>query len=64
MMASAILSDHIPCDRLQINEGVDRPNNPTRTRPEVKSDRTAMAGRPKSREISEPLTVPALTAVD
>ena len=64
MMASAILSDHIPCDRLQINEGVDRPNNPTRTRPEVKSDRTAKTGRPKSREISEPLTVPALTAVD
>jgi Domain of unknown function (DUF1830) len=64
MMASAILSDHIPCDRLQINEGVDRPTNPSRTRLEIKSDRTAIPGRAKSREISEPLTVPALTAVD
>lgn len=64
MMASAILSDHIPCDRLQISEGNDRPVNPTRTRAEVKSDRTSTTARTKSRDISESLTVPALTAVD
>ncbi|MEG3841663.1 DUF1830 domain-containing protein [Microcoleus sp. herbarium14] len=64
MMASAILSDKIPCDRLQINEGPYSAINPSRSRGEVQGDRTATAGRPKSREISEPLTVPALTAVD
>jgi hypothetical protein len=64
MMASAILSDKIPCDRLQINEGPYSNVNPSRSREEAQGDRTAMAGRPKSREISEPLTVPALTAVD
>lgn len=60
MMASAILSDKIPCDRLQINEGAYSNVNSSRSG----SDRTATAGRPKSREISEPLTLPALTAVD
>ncbi|MEG4166351.1 MULTISPECIES: DUF1830 domain-containing protein [unclassified Microcoleus] len=64
MMASAILSDKIPCDRLQINEGPYSNVNPSRSREAVQGDRTIMAGRPKSREISEPLTVPALTAVD
>ena len=64
MMASAILSDNIPCDRLQINEGPYSNLNRNRSRQEAQSDRTAIAGRPKSREISEPLTVPALTAVD
>lgn len=64
MMASAILSDKIPCDRLQINEGPYSSVNPSRSRGEVQGDRTATAARPKSREISEPLTVPALTAVD
>jgi len=64
MMASAILSDKIPCDRLQINEGPYSNVNPSRSREAVHGDRTATAGRPKSREISEPLTVPALTAVD
>lgn len=64
MMASAILSDKIPCDRLQINEGPYSNVNPSRAPEAVQGDRTVMAGRPKSREISEPLTVPALTAVD
>ncbi|MEG4571504.1 DUF1830 domain-containing protein [Microcoleus sp. N3A4] len=64
MMASAILSDKIPCDRLQINEGPYSNLNPSRARDTAQGDRTAIAGRPKSREISEPLTVPALTAVD
>ncbi|MEG3910012.1 DUF1830 domain-containing protein [Microcoleus sp. Pol12B5] len=64
MMASAILSDKIPCDRLQINEGPYSNVNPSRSREAVQGDRAAMTGRPKSREISEPLTVPALTAVD
>lgn len=64
MMASAILSDKIPCDRLQINEGPYSSVNPSRSQGEVPGDRTATGGRPKSREISEPLTVPALTAVD
>jgi hypothetical protein len=64
MMASAILSDKIPCDRLQINEGPYSSVNPSRSRGEVQGDRTATTARPKSREISEPLTVPALTAVD
>ncbi|MEG5062725.1 DUF1830 domain-containing protein [Microcoleus sp. B3-A4] len=64
MMASAILSDKIPCDRLQINEGPYSNVNPSRSREAVQGDRAVMAGRPKSREISEPLTVPALTAVD
>ncbi|MBD1828639.1 DUF1830 domain-containing protein [Microcoleus vaginatus GB1-A2] len=64
MMASAILSDKIPCDRLQINEGPYSNVNPSRFREEAQGERTAKAGRPKSREISEPLTVPALTAVD
>ncbi|MFB8798850.1 MAG: DUF1830 domain-containing protein [Microcoleus sp.] len=64
MMASAILSDNIPCDRLQINEGPYSAINPTSSRAEVKGDRTSTTGRPKSREISEPLTLPALTAVD
>ena len=64
MMASAILSDKIPCDRLQINEGPYSNVNLSRSRGEVQGDRTATAGRSKSREISEPLTVPALTAVD
>ncbi len=64
MMASAILSDKIPCDRLQINEGAYSNVNASRSGGEVKGDRTATAGRLKSREISEPLTLPALTAVD
>ncbi|MEG4024324.1 DUF1830 domain-containing protein [Microcoleus sp. S13C4] len=64
MMASAILSDTIPCDRLQINEGPYSNVNPSRSREAVQGDRTVIAGRPKSRELSEPLTVPALTAVD
>ncbi len=64
MMASAILSDTIPCDRLQINEGAYSSVNPSISRGEVQGDRAATAGRPKAREISEPLTVPALTAVD
>ena len=64
MMASAILSDKIPCDRLQINEGPYSNVNPSRSLGEVQGDRAVMAGRPKSRELSEPLTVPALTAVD
>ncbi|MCC3410624.1 MAG: DUF1830 domain-containing protein [Microcoleus sp. PH2017_29_MFU_D_A] len=64
MMASAILSDKIPCDRLQINEGPYSSVNPSRSRGKAQGDRAMMAGRPKSREISEPLTVPALTAVD
>ena len=64
MMASAILSDKIPCDRLQINEGPYSNVNLSRSRGEVPGDRTPATGRPKSREISEPLTVPALTAVD
>lgn len=64
MMASAILSDKIPCDRLQINEGPYSNLNPSRSLGEVQGHRTATVGRPKSREISEPLTVPALTAVD
>lgn len=64
MMASAILSDKIPCDRLQINEGPYSNVNASRSRGDGKGDRTVIAGRPKSRETSEPLTVPALTAVD
>ncbi|MCZ0899797.1 DUF1830 domain-containing protein [Microcoleus sp. HI-ES] len=64
MMASAILSDKIPCDRLQINEGPYSNLNPSRSPEAVEGDRAVMAGRPKSREISEPFTVPALTAVD
>ena len=64
MMASAILSDKIPCDRLQINEGPYSNVNPSRSREAVQGDRGVMVGGPKSREISEPLTVPALTAVD
>lgn len=64
MMASAILSDKIPCDRLQINEGPYSSVNPSRSRGQAQGDRTIIAGRPKSRQISEPLTVPALTAVD
>ncbi|PSB23390.1 hypothetical protein C7B69_14655, partial [filamentous cyanobacterium Phorm 46] len=64
MMASAILSDKIPCDRLQINEDPYSNVNASRSGGEVKGDRTATAGRLKSREISEPLTLPALTAVD
>ena len=64
MMASAILSDTIPCDRLQINEGPYSAINPSRSRGDTKGDRTATTARPKSKEISEPLTVPALTAVD
>ena len=64
MMASAILSDTIPCDRLQINEGPYSNLNRNRSRQEAQGDRTAIPGRPKSRENSEPLTVPALTAVD
>ena len=64
MMASAILSDKIPCDRLQINEGPYSSVNPSRSRGEVQGDRTATTARPKSRDISEPFTVPALTAVD
>ncbi|MEG4996999.1 DUF1830 domain-containing protein [Microcoleus sp. B4-D4] len=64
MMASAILSDTIPCDRLQINEDPYSNVNPSRSRGEVQGDRAATPGRPKAREISESLTVPALTAVD
>ncbi|MCW6048530.1 DUF1830 domain-containing protein [Microcoleus sp. A2-C5] len=64
MMASAILSDKIPCDRLQINENPYSAINSSSSRDEAAGDRTVIAARPKSREISEPLTVPALTAVD
>ncbi|MBE9097201.1 DUF1830 domain-containing protein [Tychonema sp. LEGE 07203] len=64
MMASAILSDTIPCDRLQINEGPYSNVNSSRSPGDTAGDRTATSGRPKSGKISEPLTVPALTAVD
>jgi hypothetical protein len=47
MMASAILSDTIPCDRLQINEGPYSNLNRNRSRQEAQGDRTAIAGRPQ-----------------
>ncbi|NJL68813.1 MAG: DUF1830 domain-containing protein [Oscillatoriales cyanobacterium RU_3_3] len=65
MMASAILSDKIPCDRLQINEGsASVLNSNNKSRVEINSDRPANTGRLKSRETPESFTVPALTAVD
>lgn len=65
MMASAILSDKIPCDRLQINEGsASGVNSNNKSRVETNSDRPANTGRLKSRETAESFTVPALTAVD
>jgi Domain of unknown function (DUF1830) len=65
MMASAILSDKIPCDRLQINEGsASVVNSNNKSRVETNSDRLTNTGRLKSRETPESFTVPALTAVD
>ncbi|WP_449418019.1 DUF1830 domain-containing protein [Phormidium nigroviride] len=65
MMASAILSDKIPCDRLQINEGPYSTINPlTQSTGATTSTPTRNAPRPKSREIPEPLPMPALTLID
>ncbi|MGL5060319.1 MAG: DUF1830 domain-containing protein [Microcoleus sp.] len=65
MMASAILSDKIPCDRLQISEGsASVVNSSSRARLEAENDRTTNINRLKSRETPESFTVPALTAVD
>ncbi|MGE5655072.1 MAG: DUF1830 domain-containing protein [Actinomycetota bacterium] len=65
MMASAILSDKIPCDRLQINEGpYSTLNQSQRSRPEADSIPVRSPQRPKTREILEVLPVPALTSID
>jgi Domain of unknown function (DUF1830) len=62
MMASAILSDKIPCDRLQINEGPYSTINPLTT--STGSNHTQRNTRLKTREIPETLPIPALTLID
>ena len=47
MMASAILSDNIPCDRLQINEGPYSNLNRSRSQQEAQGDRTAISRPPQ-----------------
>lgn len=65
MMASAILSDKIPCDRLQINEGPFSSISPAQTsKSETVSTQPKTSLRPKSRELVEILPIPALTSVD
>lgn len=65
MMASAILSDKIPCDRLQINEGPYSTINPLqKSISEATSSPSRNPQRSKSREMLEVLPVPALTSVD
>lgn len=61
MMASAILSDRIPCDRLQINEGPYSTINPSAKSTGSTQTRNT---RPKTREIPETLPMPALTLID
>ena len=61
MMASAILSDKIPCDRLQINEGPYSTINPVSKSTGSTQTRNT---RPKTREIAEALPLPALTLID
>jgi hypothetical protein len=63
MMASAILSDKIPCDRLQINEGPYSTINPL-TASTGTNTHTQRNTRPKTREIPETLPIPALTLID
>ncbi|OCR00521.1 hypothetical protein BCD67_11065 [Oscillatoriales cyanobacterium USR001] len=63
MMASAILSDRIPCDRLQINEGPYSTINPLTASQKTNSN-TQRNTRPKTREIPETLPIPALTLID
>jgi hypothetical protein len=62
MMASAILSDKIPCDRLQINEGPYSTINPLTTSTGI--NHTQRNTRLKTREIPENLPIPALTLID
>ncbi len=62
MMASAILSDKIPCDRLQINEGPYSTINPLTTSTGI--NHTQRNTRLKTREIPETLPIPALTLID
>lgn len=62
MMASAILSDKIPCDRLQINEGPYSTINPLTTSKGI--NHTQRNTRLKTREIPETLPIPALTLID
>jgi hypothetical protein len=62
MMASAILSDKIPCDRLQINEGPYSTINPLTTSTGI--NHTQRNTRLKTRELPETLPIPALTLID
>jgi hypothetical protein len=62
MMASAILSDKVPCDRLQINEGPYSTINPLTASTGINN--TQRNTRLKSREIPETLPIPALTLID
>ena len=58
MMASAILSDTIPCDRLCINEGNDSELNPINLHDEEKNDNTRTLEIQKKRNLE---TVESLT---
>jgi len=64
MMASAILSDKIPCDRLQINEGPYSTIHPPAVSIVATGSTQTRSPRPKTREIQETLPMPALTLID
>lgn len=64
MMASAILSDKIPCDRLQINEGPYSTINPPAVSTGATGSNQTRNARPKIREIPETLPLPVLTLID
>ncbi|HLO50753.1 MAG TPA: DUF1830 domain-containing protein [Kamptonema sp.] len=64
MMASAILSDKIPCDRLQINEGPYSTIAPPPLSTGATGSTQTRNTRPKTREMPETLPMPALTLID
>lgn len=64
MMATAILSDKIPCDRLQVNEEAPASADTARKQQDEKMDKTPVwEGIKKTLEIPSPLITPALATV-
>lgn len=63
MMASAILSDKIPCDRLRIDEEPPQEVAPSQKQQEEKDKNPKREGIKKNVEVTPSLTTPALIAV-
>lgn len=66
MMASAILSDKIPCDRLRINESgqIQFDSDPEIKSPEIDNNQRAETISKPTRNVPETLAFATLTAVD